>query len=351
MDIDKLRQFLKDKNALVKENNTDFVCRDVFFCGDHPDKHKQGHLYVSKVIDYPFAHCFFCNVRMTIPDFINSVSGDKKLSELIISKNELNTIHNNPNKKNKKDLRKFIIPKLDLDRFNNKTNYVLKRTDNKLDINTQIPNLIFDFNCFFSENSLSVEEKDKTIIPELQNRFIGFLSNNHTKLFCRCIDPNFWMKFRKVNLQAMSYDLLDYYSIPGGSPNLSDTVVLTEGSFNALGEYGHDSLGVRDKVRLYAAGQSFSYPALLKSICFFESIFKVDVIILSDTDKKEEDYRFFLKNNDHVINSVKLYYNKNEGGDFGCFPISPYEVRLSDSKSIQSLKRRHNYGRSDKKRY
>jgi hypothetical protein len=337
MDVDKLRQFLYDKKCLLNENSTDFICRDIFFCGDHPDKQKQGHLYVSKVVEYPFVHCFFCNVRMVITDFINSVTGNKIISETIITKDELNTIQNNPNKKSRRDLRKFIIPELDLNNFKNKTEYVKTRTDNKLQIE-QIPNLIFDFNKFINDNNIQLDDKDKKCIEELQYRFIGFLSNNHTKLFCRCIDSQFWMKFRKVNLQAMPYNLLDYYSIPGGSPILSDTIVLTEGTFNILGEYAYDSLGIRDKVKVYAAGQSFSYSALLKSICFFESVFKVNIIILSDDDKKEYDYKYFIKNNEHVINTIKFFYNKNPGGDFGSFPIVPYEVNIWDSKSIKNLK-------------
>jgi hypothetical protein len=286
---------------------------------------------------------------MTIIDFINNVSGNKNISETIITKDELNKIQNNPNKKSRRDLRRFEIPKLDTDRFKNKTEYIKFRTDNKLQID-KIPNLIFDFNKFLNENNIQLDEKDKKHTLELQNTFIGFLSNNHTKLFCRCIDSNFWMKFRKVNLQAMPYDLLDYYSIPGGSPILSDTVVLTEGSFNALGEYAYDSLGIRDKVKVYAAGQSFSYSALLKSVCFFESVFKVNIIILSDDDKKEHDYKYFIKNNEHVINTLKVFYNKNPGGDFGSFPIVPYEVNIWDSKSVKNLKWKKDWSHDKKRR-
>jgi len=348
MNVEKLKEFLFEKKILMNENTTDFIGRCPL-CGDHPDKHKQGHLYVSKVVEYPFAHCFFCNAKMTIIDFINTVSGNKNISETIISKDELNKIQNNPNKKSKRDLRRFEIPKLDIDRFKNKTEYIKFRTDNKLQID-KIPNLIFDFENFINENNIQLDEKDKKHTLELQNMFVGFLSNNHTKLFCRCIDSNFWMKFRKVNLQAMPYDLLDYYSIPGGSPILSDTVVLTEGSFNALGEYAYDSLGIRDKVKVYAAGQSFSYSALLKSVCFFESVFKVNIVILSDDDKKEHDYKYFIKNNEHVINTLKVFYNKNPGGDFGSFPIVPYEVNIWDSKPIKNLKWKKDWSHDKKRR-
>jgi hypothetical protein len=342
MDIDKLREFLHDKKCLINENSTDFICRDIFFCGDHPNKSKQGHLYISKRVEYPLVHCFLCDKRMSLPDFILKVSGNKQLSDSIITKDEVNTIYNNPDKKNKKELRTFQIPKLDPTNFKLKEEYILKRINYKFDIN-KLPNLIFDFDKFFSDNNIQLKYNDLMFCNVLQNNFIGFLSNNNTKLFCRSINPNLKnIKFRKVNLQEMPYDLLDYYSIPGDSPIDSNLVVLTEGTFNILGEYGHDSLGIKHKVRVYAAGQSFSYSSLLKSLCFFESIFKADVVILSDDDKFEYNYRRFISENEHIINSVKIFYNKNPGGDFGSFPILPYEVKLGDSKAIQSLKWKNN---------
>ena len=84
----------------------------------------------------------------------------------------------------------------------------------------------------------------------------------------------------------------------------------------------HNILNLKNEAYMFASGQSFSYESLLKSVCFDESLYKVNVIILSDVDKEPYKYTKFIKNTEHIIDTLKIYYNKDRK-DFGTFPISP----------------------------
>lgn len=340
MNIDKLRQTLTDfKVAVVKETTSDFVCVCPI-CGDHPTLRKQGHMYISKNAEYPYAHCFFCNAQLFLPQFIKIISGDRKLSEQIISKDEIKEIEKSVTRTTRRNLRVFQLPELNLEKFSAKYQYLQNRVNNKIPI-SEIPNVIFDFYKFMEINNINDTDSNYEKFKEIfQANMIGFLSKNQTKIFCRNIDSGHWMKMGKVSLQPMGIELLDYYSIPGDSPT-SNLIVLGEGNFDILGEYGHDSLSLKKKVRVYAAGQSFSYEALLKSVCFFESIFRVEVVILSDSDKKEYNYLNLKRNNQHVIKNIKLFYNKHPGGDFGSFPIYPYEVKINVFKDKKRYYNQH----------
>jgi len=337
MNIDKLKQLLGDFNVrIVKDTTNDFICVCPV-CGDHPTLRKQGHMYVSKNVERPFAHCFFCNAQLFLPEFIKIISGDRKLSEQVISKDEIKQVEKSVSRSTRRNTRIFQIPELNVDKFKHKYDYLLQRVNSKIPIEN-IPNVIFDFKEFMNMNNLSDTDPNYEKFKELfQTNMVGFLSKNHTKIFCRNVEAGHWMKMSKVSLQAMSVEMLDYFSIPGGSPN-SNLVVLGEGNFDILGEYGHDSLSLRKKSRVYAAGQSFSYASLLKSVCFFESIFRVDVVILSDSNKPDYHYINLKNNNSHVIKSIKLFYNKNSGGDFGSFPIIPYEVKIKNKKKFTKYK-------------
>jgi predicted RNA-binding protein YlqC (UPF0109 family) len=148
--------------------------------------------------------------------------------------------------------------------------------------------------------------------------------SGHTAQSIRNIIYASSFKFKKIPLQPDTLPLLEYWSIE--SENVSrDVVVLTEGIFNSIGEYVTDSLGLKDKVRSYASGNTFSYSELLKSVCYDLSLYKANVIILSDNDKKKKDYHWFLKNNSHIIKTCKIYINKS-GKDFGIFPQVPVEL-------------------------
>jgi len=329
MDLNKLREVLNQNTVIKKETTKNFIvyCK---LCGDHPDTRKRGHLYVSKNPDLPVVHCFMCGESLPLIKYIELLTSDKNISKEIISEEELKKAASPGTTKIIESKSKlFKIPIIDLESFPLKRLYIKKRTNNKLNPEN-IPNLIFNFSEFFSINNLNhiIQRDVGNLISEfLHKKFVGFISKNHTMLYCRCIDETEHYKFRKITLQESKYNLLDYVYIRGNNPN-SNTVVLSEGTFDILGEYVEDSLGIKNNVRLYAAGQSYSYSSLLRSISFDESLFKINVIILSDRDKKVQWYQKFIEENDHIIEGIKIFYNKSSGGDFGSYPIRPFNVPI-----------------------
>ena len=326
MNIDLLRKILQEKGVLIKETDKNFITKCVI-CGDHPNPKKWGHMYISKDSSVPLAHCFFCGGCKIINKYIELITGDKRISNQVLSKEEIDKIilkskSENVTKKESKDL---IVPIIDVQKFPLKDLYIRKRTDSKIN-SKDIPNLIFDIQEFASINNLSdvmINNVGKNDFTMIHNNYISFLSRNHTMLYCRHINDDKFFPFKKIRLQSRFPETLDYVSLKGGNIN-SDTIILAEGTFNIIVENIFDSLKIRDRVRLYAAGQSWSYASLLKSVLYDEGIFKVNVIILSDRDKEVQFYNKFFEDSNHVIKSLRIFYNRT-GKDFGVFPPVPFE--------------------------
>jgi hypothetical protein len=345
MNVDKLRQIIKEKGMFRKENSKNIICVCPY-CGDHPNPRKKGHMYVSVKPEHPVVHCFYCNKAKSLPTFIFDITANKKISTEIISKEELQIASEKrkrvkPTPKSK--FKKYNLPKLNKESFSLKQRYIEMRSNEKKTA-FDFDNLIFDFNNFFEENNLTEamqRELGPLGIKALQESMVGFITKNHSMVACRNINHKSPFKFRKLILQQPRFELLDYVEFEGGNPN-SNLIVLSEGVYDAIGEMSEDSLKIFNKAKIYAAGLSYSYGTLIKSICFDHQLFNVDVVILSDRDKHPGLYYKLRKTNKHVINSVKVYYNRNKGGDFGSFPIKPFELKLErPRKNYYGKKRRY----------
>ena len=328
MDIVRLKEILVEHKIFVDDKTKNFIC-NCPYCGDHPNPSKKGHLYVSKNVDVPVAHCFYCDKAVPIPVLIKDLSGDKELSKEVISDEDLLNYKNRKKVfSHKKRFDKYEVPIIEPTSFINKKVYMQKRTNCKIDIEN-IPNLIFNFSEMFAKNNLDIVGKNKIIsdfeFDMLQRHFVGFLGNHNTIIYCRNSDANSKFKFKKIPLQSDSLLLLDYWSINVENP-LSTSVVLSEGNFDLLGAYCSSAFDdIRDDVKVWASGNTFSYSTLLKSVCFDNGLYKTDVTILSDSDKPKYAYYKFLKENKHMLNSCKVYINKS-GKDFGVFPVKPSQL-------------------------
>jgi len=326
MDIDKLKHILIENKIYVSKNSKNIICKCPY-CGDHPDPNKKGHLYVSINSSLPVAHCWFCNGAWSIPLLIKDLTGDKLLYKEVISDEELQSSYQKTKRYSaKKRTTIYKVPDISKDKFSEKKMYIRKRTGNKVTAE-EVPNLILNLIEFIHMNNLDIIGEGKLIsdweADLLHRNFVFFLSANHSLLYCRSIDDNAKFKFKKIPLQSDPLLLLDYWKIP--MCEYGNTIVLSEGNFDILSEYGFDSLGLKDNVRLFASGNTFSYGSLIKSVCYDESIYKADVIILSDTDKPGYWYKKMLRENSHIIKSCKIYMNKR-GKDFGVFPPIPSQI-------------------------
>ena len=326
MNIDLLRDILVKSKILVKETSRNFQCR-CFICGDHPNPSKQGHLYVSKDESLPVSNCFYNHCKTNINRLVFHLTSDERIAESVISKKEIETLSKQTKIIVHRDtIPKIEIPKLDLNKYPEKTEYIKSRTNNLYDFENS-DNLIFDFNEFIFSNNLQdsvlhqLEDWEYNLV---RDNSVAFISRNKSRIFCRMIRDDLPIKFRKIFLFDSRYGFLPYVSFRGGNKN-SDLIVLAEGTFTLLGEYCHDTLDIKKDCRIYAAGQSFSYPGLLKSICYDESLYQCKVIILSDIDKTIRKYFNFFKSSDHCFSKCNIYYNENKK-DFGEFPIKPYLV-------------------------
>jgi len=311
LDVDELKKVLISSGIFVKDTSKNFICKCPY-CGDRHKGggHEHGHLYVSKNEKVPLIHCFYCNHSSTINKLLLDLTGD-------IHKDIVDVEYRNKEYVQKKtaDLN-YKVPDLNMSDFPLKTLYMKRRTFSKVDVDC-IPNLIFDIKEFFRLNGLKI---DDFLNPWEQQYYqdcaVGFLSKRNTLLYLRAISNDVPIKFKKVMLKS-EISGLDYYSIDNYVR--TNTIVLAEGNFDILGCYGLNTLELRDKARCYNAGCTFSYEELLKSVCIDYSIYRPDVIVLSDCDKNRWNYKNFLKNCEPFMNSCNIYYNCL-GKDFGDYP-------------------------------
>jgi len=311
IDIDGIRDILKKCDIYVKENSKNFICKCPY-CGDHKDKHKQGHCYVSKDDNIPVCHCWLCNNSTTITKLLFDLTGDNH-SNLIIVENNKNYVRKNTT------FKEFKVPELNSMDFPLKSLYMRRRTFGKLQLN-EIPNLVFDIREFFRINGLNMSDYVHPFEEQhIQDNMVGFLSKRSTILYCRAISDKVQIKFKKIALQQDLDSVgLDYYCIDNQIVN-SNILVLSEGNFDILGCYSLDTLNLNDKCRAYCSGCTFSYEELLKSACLDFGIYRADVYVLSDSDKNKYHYKKFLDNIKPYVNSINIYYN-SMGKDFGNFP-------------------------------
>lgn len=335
MDLKKLKEIIK--HILIKDTSKNFVCKCPF-CGDHPQERKKGHLYISK--EKPVVHCFLCGYSTHLKVFIQQITGQTQLFKKIIpeenSEKEFKSEKlKNPNKKI------FEIPDSD-GAFKKKREYIKRRSGYRFSAN-DFSNLVLDIISFAKHNNIrSFLDEDESILDLFQRQFIGFLSRNHTMLFMRNINHNHKFKFKKQYLQNQD-EFLDYVSFKGGSFN-SSQIVMAEGTFDIISELAADSAGLFNSTNLYVATQSFSFSSGLKSLVFYEGLFRIDLNILSDSDKKIGNYYKIFKDNKHIIKSLNVYYNLN-GNDFNNFPIklAKYHIDLKNpakNKSKNKIKGR-----------
>ena len=158
----------------------------------------------------------------------------------------------------------------------------------------------------------------------LHANFLGFVSEHNSIVMFRNVDPS--SSFKHFKLQLNQNHFADYYKVDGLNPK-SNHVVIGEGIYDIFSEHIFDNLNIKRDVKLYAASFSGAFISIIKSLAFYEQMFRMNVTILSDIDVKLENYVKLKRFNSHIIDKLTVYYNKT-GKDFNDTPLVPEKFVL-----------------------
>jgi hypothetical protein len=324
--------FLEDLKYTFGSDKVKVTSSNIITCCpwcEYGEKKDHYHLYIS--LELPIFNCFHAGCkegRGFIGKFIKKLVGFDNTSHYVDAKNLKTVLKRTNILKDPTIQKEFVLPPIDIKKFPLKDLYVRKRLKFS-DIEARnIKGLIFDIKEFISTNKLDYPESPVNdfhflrIIDFIQDNFIGFLTENHSKIMFRNADPT--SSFNHYKLKLFNTPFLDYYKIRGGNPE-SNKVVVAEGIFNIFSEHIYDYLNIDNEVSLYASALSSKYGSLLKSIVFYEQKYRLDVVILSDHGIEIEYYKHLKKKNKHIINSLSVYYNKY-GKDFNVTPVVPIKA-------------------------
>ena len=309
-------EYLKDRLGFAPKITTKNIIVPCPYC-EYGEEKDHYHLYIG--IDAPIFHCFHggCEESGGLRKFIRKLEGHD-ISENFVSKEELN-------KKRKQfasktdNIKRLKLPEIHSKSYPYKDLYIRKRFKFADFPAKYIKGLIFDVHEFLNINHIPIDETLGRIRDYLHNNFVGFVTEQHSMVIFRNIDDTQTMKHYKLFVQNTNF--LDYYRLPGNK-RLSNKIVLGEGIFDIYTEQIFDFLNIKNEVSLYASVHSSKYLALIKSIIYNEQIFQPDVVILSDNNIKEDEYKKLKKYNPHLFNTLTVYYNKY-GKDFNETPVIP----------------------------
>jgi len=313
--------YLQEKLGSVKTTSKNFII-PCPFC-EFGEEKSHYHMYIS--LEAPIFHCFHANCEKsgTLRKILSALEGHD-ISDQFVDKEKLKEFKSQKTIFVDKDtfLRKIHLPTLKPSMFPMKEMYINKRLKFANMHMPEIKGLIFDVYEFLSINKIEIDETLFRLQDYLHNNFVGFLTENGTTAVFRNIDHTQSMKYYKLKIQHSSF--VDYYKLKGNNPK-SKKVVLAEGIFDIFSEHTFDYLNIKNDIKLYASVLSSKYSTLLKSVIYYEQVFKPDVIILSDRGIPMWQYKYLKKKFGYMMNSLKIFYNKS-GKDFGDAKVSPLTV-------------------------
>lgn len=324
---DKFIDYLKEHSGCTPKIRSKNIVIRCPWCETGSDK-THYHLWIG--IEAPIFRCFGggCGHKGFISKLINYLSGSD-VSERYINKELVkeNVKKQIVFKRNKVEVKEIELPDLkETGIFNYKARYIKERFKfSNVDIKT-VKGLIFDVHEFIRVNNIQVDMRLNNLMGYLQTNFVGFLTEHKSVAIFRNVDRKSDFRHFKLDIQPSKF--LDYYKLPGAM-KFSKNIILGEGIFDIYSEHIFDSLNLKNKSSLYACGLSVSYPALLKSICYHEQIFKPDVHIISDNGIHMNYYNKLKKYNPHLLNTLNVYFNKM-GKDFNdnvCIPERVYRQK------------------------
>ena len=319
---DNFIDYLKDNfGDHIKTTNKNIIIPCPWCEYGHEKEHY--HLYIG--LDAPIFHCFHggCETGGTLSKLMRKVAGHD-VSDAFIDKDKVKEYEKLKNVFVEKDekLRGIKLPPVNPEMYPAKELYLQKRLKFS-NINSQnIKGLIYNVHEFININNIPSDESLFRLRDYLHNNFVGFLTEHNTTAMFRNIDDSHTMRFYKMKIQTSNF--LDFYRLPGNNFK-SSKIVLAEGIFDIFSEHIYDFINIKSDVRLYASVLSSRYLGLIQSIVYHEQLFRPDVIILSDRGIKIDEYKKLKYFNQHIINTLSIYYNKT-GKDFNETPVTPERI-------------------------
>ena len=293
------------------------------WCDTNPNRTKD-HLYIST--EAPVFNCFRADCPVgkgSLPKLVRKLEG-YDVSNNFIDNHEFSKIKKSKSleKKKSSEYKKFNLPELRIGQFPNKELCIKRRLRFSINVD-EVKGLIFDVDNFVNNNNISTDGSFGNIKPFLHSNFIGFTSEHHGYVSFRNIHLDSPFRFYKLHLQKTPF--MDYFKLDVNKN--SSMVILAEGIFDIYSEYLFDYLGLKKDCRLYASIQSDSFNTLVKSLAFYEQIFRQDVVILADRNVSIEYFKKLKFFNSHLINSIVVYYNMT-GKDFNSSVVSPEKFSI-----------------------
>ena len=307
-----------EKNLGPVKTNPKNIITDCPWC-DVGVQTSKSHLWIS--MTDPIFHCFRggCNQSGLIRKLTEKIEGTDTSNNFVnrdlVSQYKTEKIKFEKNAFKPKDI---ILPELREDFFTLKAFYLRQRFKFNNMPFSSVKGLVFDIDELIRINNIVLDEKVLKFKDYLQTNFIGFLTENNSCISLRNIDSKSGFRYYKLNIQRSQ--LLDYYKLYGNGRQ-SRHIIMAEGIFDIYSEHIYNILGLKDKAAIYIAALSTSYAAAIKSVVFNEQIYRPIIHILSDREIPIKYYEKIMKYNNHLIESMNVYYNKT-GKDFNDTPIN-----------------------------
>lgn len=333
-----LKEFLLNNiSGKVVAGDKEFLCRCPL-CGD--SRHlKSAHFYINlpSSDEVPVMyHCKKCNAsgvlnRTILRDLGVELDSGDIIIDLIKRHKKLSGNFIRGSNKNK-SIYKFntVYNRIS---YGKNTEFKLKYINDRLGLNLSYQDMI---NCKIVLNLFDLYNnpqnrlqftRDKRIIQELNDSFIGFLGYNNAILNMRNLKPGKVSKYvdkRYVNYNLYSPDNIDgtskYYIIPTTIDTLNTDPVkihIAEGPFDVLSIF-YNLYNGNNYNSIYASIEGKSYINLIKFLLADLKIINAEIHIYFDNDVSKKEISEVLAQLQYLNLDIYFHWNKyNNEKDYG----------------------------------
>lgn len=326
-----LKQFLLNNiPGKIVAGDKEFVCRCPY-CGDSRDL-RSAHFYINLPssdevpVMYDCKKCPASGVlnRTVLRDLgVEVIEGDV-LSDLISRHKKLSGNFIRGSNKNR-SIYKFDL-RHDLISMSEMTEQKIKYINDRLELNLSyqdmidckiVPNL-YDL---YNTNQHLRYTRDKRIIKELNDSFIGFLGYNNGTINMRNLKPGEVSKYvdkRYVNYNLFSTDYLEgtskYYIIPTVVDTLNPEPIkihIAEGPFDILSIFYNLYNGNKYN-SIYASIGGNTYINLIKFLLCDLKIINAEIHIYLDNDVKDKEIQKIIYQLQYLNIDIYFHWNRYE---------------------------------------